>query len=187
MANLYDETACRAILNTFDDFFIKNKLAKSVGTFFVSNQTRSTTTIKDGDDMVNIFVIISENKVLLFMGNVIFSEINVFGQAKNNNIENCSYFIEKIMRELSEKIAEAVPKIKTANHDDFLEKKVFFDKDGDVRFKVLRELNFKKSQPVHLQGTINPDDKIFLVRDREGEFVYLLSDMIREELVCFDI
>ena len=132
-----------------------------------------------------VSITIKRNEISVETNKSIFTKINIFGEVSKIDYEIPILLISKL-EELTEALAKAMPKTKPVSYDCSLGDKILFDKDGDVKFRIVRELNFKKSQPVHLQGTINPDDKIFLVQDGKDEFVYLLSDMIREELVYFD-
>ncbi|MFZ2275932.1 MAG: hypothetical protein WAV68_03110 [Candidatus Nanogingivalis sp.] len=132
-----------------------------------------------------VSITIKRNEISVEANKSIFTKINIFGEISKIDYEIPILLISKL-EELTEVLTKAMPKTKPASYDCSLGDKILFDKDGDVKFRIVRELNFEKSQRVHLQGTINPDDKIFLVQDGKDEFVYLLSDIIREELVYFD-
>lgn len=132
-----------------------------------------------------VSITIERNQISIETNKRIFTKINIFGEISKIDYEIPILLISKL-EELTEVLTKAMPKTKPASYDCSLGDKILFDKDGDVKFRIVRELNFEKSQRVHLQGTINPDDKILLVQDEKDEFVYLLSDMIREELVYFD-
>jgi hypothetical protein len=132
-----------------------------------------------------VSITIERNQISIETNKRIFTKINIFGEISKMDYEIPILLIPKL-EELTEALTKAMPKTKPASYNCSLGDKILFDKDGDVKFRIVRELNFKKSQRVHLQGTINPDDKILLVQDEKDEFVYLLSDMIREELVYFD-